>query len=109
MRAGALRFRIEFLDRLEQSDGSGGTTVTGPVVVGALQMAFETLSGRALLTAQQIDPRARHRATGRWATGFVPQVRQQARVRGRLLEVVHVDEVGLLRRQVDVLLAETVN
>ncbi len=109
MRAGGLRYRVEFLDRLEQDDGSGGTEITGPVVVGALQMAFETLSGRELLTAQQVDPRARHRATGRWEPSFRPRARQQARLRGMTYDVVHVADVGMQRRTVEVLLAEQVS
>lgn len=72
MQAGELRHRITVTQKVEVSDGHFGFQhETSPVPNATRMPAFvETLIGRELDRAQQIDPRITHRVTVRYMTGL---------------------------------------
>jgi SPP1 family predicted phage head-tail adaptor len=69
MRAGELRHRVTITGANEVSDGHHGFTDAPIVIAKRVPASVETLSGRELETAQQIDPRSTHAVRLRYRTG----------------------------------------
>jgi SPP1 family predicted phage head-tail adaptor len=69
MRAGRLRHRVTIRSATEVPDGHHGFTDAPVVVANRIPANVETLTGKELDEAQQIDPRSTHSVLIRYRTG----------------------------------------
>lgn len=85
MRAGQLRHRVTFFKKVETSDGAEGKTRSNQDVCSAWA-DIESLEGRELERARQVDARVTHRLRVRYQAAIGP--RQFVRFKTRVFEVV---------------------
>lgn len=106
--AGDLRHRVTITSLVEVPDGRGGY-IKNAVPICVRSPAFVSpLAGRALVQAQQIDPRSRYGIDMRWRPDVTPrQSLVYHRVTGDLtFEILSVNDTDELHHEMTLLCAE---
>lgn len=109
MRAGELRHRVSIETSVETSDGHDGFSQAWETVKARIPARVLALSGRDLISARQIDPRASHEVRLRFWRDYVTDL-ANGRARliwhdgytgDRTLEIVERPRETVARRQLD--------